>query len=137
MICLTNRESPENRRNIALSLNDAGTRLVKKVNRRTAIARVLREMAANDRDLLATAFDRFATSAGEPVADDVVAKNAGSVTVVHRTPAATSRANTAEAALATGDLIAARHCADDVVTTTTGCHEMVALTTRARGDRRG
>jgi hypothetical protein len=30
---LTNRESPEERRNIALNLNDAGTGLVKKVNR--------------------------------------------------------------------------------------------------------
>jgi DNA-binding MarR family transcriptional regulator len=51
---LISRESPEDRRNIALSINDAGTRLVKKVNRRTAIARVLGEMAADDRDLLAT-----------------------------------------------------------------------------------
>jgi hypothetical protein len=38
----------------------------------------MREMAADDRDLLATAFDRFATSAGEPFADEVVAKSAGS-----------------------------------------------------------
>jgi len=31
-------------------------------------------MAVDDRDLLATAFDRFATSAEEPLADDMAAE---------------------------------------------------------------
>jgi predicted ATPase/class 3 adenylate cyclase/DNA-binding CsgD family transcriptional regulator len=46
--------------------------------------------------------------------------------------AATIRAHQAEAALAGGDLIAARRLADDAVTTTAGWHLVVALTTRAR-----
>jgi DNA-binding MarR family transcriptional regulator len=46
------RESPEDRRTIAVRLNDAGTHLVKKVNR---------QPSHRDRDLPATAFDRFAT----------------------------------------------------------------------------
>jgi len=46
--------------------------------------------------------------------------------------AATFRAFSAQAALAGGDLIAARRWADDAVTTTSGWHLMLALTTRAR-----
>jgi len=46
--------------------------------------------------------------------------------------AAVLRANNAEAALAGGDLGAARHWADDAVTTTTGWQLMLALITRAR-----
>jgi DNA-binding CsgD family transcriptional regulator len=42
------------------------------------------------------------------------------------------RAFSAQAALAGGDLIAARRWADDAVSTTTGWHLVVALTTRAR-----
>jgi DNA-binding CsgD family transcriptional regulator len=45
---------------------------------------------------------------------------------------AAQRAFRAQAALAGGDLIGARRAADDAVMTTTGCHLMVALTTRAR-----
>jgi predicted ATPase/DNA-binding SARP family transcriptional activator len=41
----------------------------------------------------------------------------------------------AQAALAGGDLIAARRWADDAVSTTTGWHHMLALTTRARVTR--
>jgi predicted ATPase/class 3 adenylate cyclase/DNA-binding CsgD family transcriptional regulator len=46
--------------------------------------------------------------------------------------AAVQRALNAQAALAGGDLSAARRWADDAVTTTTGWHLMLALTTRAR-----
>jgi DNA-binding CsgD family transcriptional regulator len=46
--------------------------------------------------------------------------------------AATLRAFNAQAALAGGDLIEARRWADHAVSTTTGWHLMVALTTRAR-----
>jgi len=46
--------------------------------------------------------------------------------------AAVLRANNAEAALAGGDLVAARRWADDAVTTTTGWQLMLALITRAR-----
>jgi DNA-binding NarL/FixJ family response regulator len=46
--------------------------------------------------------------------------------------AAAQRAYNAQAALAGGDLLAARRGADDAVTTTTGWHLMWALTTRAR-----
>ena len=41
-------------------------------HRRTAIIRVLRDMDPDDRELLTTAFDRFATAAGEPLVDDAV-----------------------------------------------------------------
>lgn len=71
---LDRQESPEDRRNITLSLTDAGRRLVNKVirRRRRAIVRVLRDMESDDRELLATALDRFATAAGEPLDDDAV-----------------------------------------------------------------
>jgi len=71
---LDRRESPEDRRNVTLTLTAAGRRLVSKVtrHRRTAIARVLREMAPDDRDRLAIAVDRFATAAGEPTAYDAI-----------------------------------------------------------------
>ena len=46
--------------------------------------------------------------------------------------AALGRAYYAQAALAGGDLVAARRWADDAVATTTGIYLMVALTTRAR-----
>ena len=71
---LDRQESPEDRRNVTLTLTAAGRRLVSKVtrHRRTAIARVLREMDPDDRERLAIAFDRFATAAGEPTAYDAV-----------------------------------------------------------------
>ena len=71
---LDRQDSPDDRRNITLSLTDAGRRLVNKVieHRRTAIIRVLRDMDPDDRELLTTALDRFATAAGEPLADDAV-----------------------------------------------------------------
>jgi DNA-binding MarR family transcriptional regulator len=72
---LDRQESPDDRRNITLSLTAAGRRLVTKVtrHRRTAITRVLRGMAPDDRNLLATALDRFAAAAGEPLAHEAVA----------------------------------------------------------------
>ncbi len=68
------QESPLDRRNVTLSLTDAGRRLINKVirHRRAAITRVLREMDPHDRQLLTTALDRFATAAGEPMPDDAV-----------------------------------------------------------------
>lgn len=71
---LDRQESPDDRRNIVLSLTDAGGRLVHRVtkHRRTAITRVLRDMDAQDRELLKTALDRFATAAGEPAPGDAV-----------------------------------------------------------------
>ena len=71
---LDRQESPDDRRNITLSLTDAGRRLVNKMmkHRRTSIIRVLRDMDPDDRELLTTALDRFAAAAGEPLADDEV-----------------------------------------------------------------
>jgi DNA-binding MarR family transcriptional regulator len=71
---LDRQDSPDDRRNITLSLTDAGRRLVNKMmkHRRTAIIRVLRDMDPDDRELLTTALDRFATAAGEPLADDAI-----------------------------------------------------------------
>jgi DNA-binding MarR family transcriptional regulator len=71
---LDRQESQDDRRNIALSLTDAGRRLVNKMmkHRRTSIIRVLRDMDPDDRELLTTALDRFAAAAGEPLADDAV-----------------------------------------------------------------
>jgi DNA-binding MarR family transcriptional regulator len=72
---LVNRqESPLDRRNITLSLTDDGRRLINKVtrHRRAAITRVLRDMDPDDRELLTTALDRFATAAGEPTPDDAI-----------------------------------------------------------------
>lgn len=70
---LDRRESPTDRRNITLSLTADGRRLVTKVvrHRRRAITKVLRVMAPRDRELVAAAFDRFATAAGEPAQDEV------------------------------------------------------------------
>jgi DNA-binding MarR family transcriptional regulator len=63
------QESPLDRRNITLSLTDAGRRLINKVtkHRRAAITRVLRDMDPDDRELLTIALDRFASAAGEPM----------------------------------------------------------------------
>ncbi|SOJ52971.1 putative HTH-type transcriptional regulator [Mycobacterium simulans] len=71
---LDRQASPNDRRNIVLSLTDAGRGLINKVtrHRRTAIAGLLRSMDPSDRELLTTALDRFANAAGEPVPDDVV-----------------------------------------------------------------
>jgi DNA-binding MarR family transcriptional regulator len=65
------QESPLDRRNITLSLTDAGRRLINKVtkHRRAAITRVLRDMDPDDRELLTIALDRFASAAGEPMPD--------------------------------------------------------------------
>jgi DNA-binding MarR family transcriptional regulator len=71
---LDRQDSPDDRRNVTLSLTDTGSQLVNKVikHRRTAIIRVLRDMDPDDRELLAKALDRFATAAGEPHVDDAV-----------------------------------------------------------------
>ncbi len=70
---LDRRESPTDRRNITLSLTPDGRRLVTKVvrHRRRAITKVLRGISPRERELVAAAFDRFATAAGEPGHDEV------------------------------------------------------------------
>src|SRR5262245_10969065 len=70
---LDRRDSPEDRRNVTLTLTDAGRTLVEKLTkqRRNAIERVLRKMEAADREQLAEALDKFATAAGEPADDSV------------------------------------------------------------------
>ena len=70
---LDRRELPEDRRNVTLTLTDAGRRLVDGVtkHRRVAIERVLRKMSAPERDRLAKALSAFATAAGEPSNDNV------------------------------------------------------------------
>lgn len=69
---LHRKESPQDRRHITLTLTDKGKDLVERVSahRRKAIVRVLRRMPSDERDRLATAFDSFASAAGEPSRDD-------------------------------------------------------------------
>jgi DNA-binding MarR family transcriptional regulator len=71
---LDRRESPEDRRNVTLTLTDGGRQLVEKVtrHRRVAIEGVLRKMSASERDRLAKAFGTFAAAAGEPSEDNVL-----------------------------------------------------------------
>lgn len=71
---LNRRESELDRRNITLTLTAAGRRLVQKVTRqrRTAIEKVLQQMAVTDRDRLAEALSSFAEVAGEAADDDTV-----------------------------------------------------------------
>jgi DNA-binding MarR family transcriptional regulator len=68
---LDRREDPVDRRNVTLTLTEAGQGLVNQVNRhrRTAIQRVLRNMEPREREQLAGALDHFATAAGEPDGD--------------------------------------------------------------------
>src|SRR4051812_32468550 len=72
---LDRQEAPNDSRNIVLSRTGPGRRLVNKVikHRRTAITRVLRDMEFEDRELLKSALDQFATAAGEPSSNDVAA----------------------------------------------------------------
>jgi DNA-binding MarR family transcriptional regulator len=66
---LDRRDSPEDRRNLTLSPTPAGRKLVDRVieHRRAAIGCVLRKMTSAEREMLATALDRFAAAEGEPV----------------------------------------------------------------------
>ncbi|MFL1595339.1 MarR family transcriptional regulator [Rhodococcus ruber] len=71
---LDRRDSPSDRRNLALTLTPEGTELVRTVteHRRSAIAAVLQRLSAQERDKLASAFDAFATAAGEPTHGDAL-----------------------------------------------------------------
>ena len=71
---LDRRESADDRRNVTLTVTEAGRRLVDRVtrHRRVAIDRVLRKMAAPERERLAKALSVFATAAGEPLEDDML-----------------------------------------------------------------
>lgn len=71
---LDRRESAVDRRNVTLSLTEAGHGVVDTVtrHRRTAIAAVLTRMPAGDRDPLVAALDSFATAADEPSDPDAL-----------------------------------------------------------------
>ncbi|MFZ2174110.1 MAG: MarR family transcriptional regulator, partial [Rhodococcus sp. (in: high G+C Gram-positive bacteria)] len=71
---LDRRDAPEDRRNLNLTLTDAGQELVNRVSthRREAISGVLERMTPEDRDSLASALRRFAAAAGEPIDGDVL-----------------------------------------------------------------
>jgi DNA-binding MarR family transcriptional regulator len=71
---LDRRESSTDRRNVTLTLTDAGRRMVDAVtrHRRVAIERVLRKMSVAERERLAKALGAFATAAGEPSDDSVL-----------------------------------------------------------------
>ncbi|MEE2034910.1 MarR family transcriptional regulator [Rhodococcus sp. CC-R104] len=71
---LDRRDSPADRRNVHLTLTQAGAALVETVSshRRRAIAAVLARMESEDRDALAVALRRFAATAGEPVDGDAL-----------------------------------------------------------------
>jgi DNA-binding MarR family transcriptional regulator len=70
---LHRRDSPEDRRNLTLTLSDSGRELVESVtkHRRASIAQVLRKLSAGEREDVAAALDRFATAAGEPTDDSL------------------------------------------------------------------
>ena len=70
---LDRRESAQDRRNVTLTLTDAGRQLVDKMtrHRRAAIRQVLRRLDAPTRQRLAAALDEFATAAGEPMDDSL------------------------------------------------------------------
>jgi DNA-binding MarR family transcriptional regulator len=68
---LDRRDSEADRRNVALTLTEAGRHLVDKVtrHRRSAVEQVLRRINPANRAQLAAALDEFATAAGEPLED--------------------------------------------------------------------
>ena len=70
--------------------------------------------------------------AGDVAAAQDAIEKAGQHWSVLTAHVAVLRFASAQAALAGGDLLVARRQADDAVTTTTGCHLMAALVTRAR-----
>lgn len=63
------REDPSDRRHVTLTLTADGQALIDRVtrHRRSAIRRILRTMSPRDRDQLVTAFNSFASAAGEPL----------------------------------------------------------------------
>lgn len=65
---LDRRDSAADRRNVTLTLTDAGRHLVDKVikHRRAAVTRALRKMPATQRERLADDLIAFAAAAGEP-----------------------------------------------------------------------
>jgi DNA-binding MarR family transcriptional regulator len=68
---LQRRESSVDRRQVTLTLTPKGRQLVEKVTRRrrSAIERVLHDMPAAERDILAAALAAFAEAAGESTDD--------------------------------------------------------------------
>ena len=90
------------------------------------------ELAAMSAGIAYAAFATVALAAG----DAATAQDASEAAWPHLSAlpaaAAMQRVDAAQAALAGGDLVAARRSADDAVSTTTGWWLMLALTTRAR-----
>ena len=68
----TRRDNPANRREVLLDLTPAGRRIVRQVTsrRRTEIARIVKQMPAQQRGALIAALRAFAAAAGEPEPDD-------------------------------------------------------------------
>ncbi|MBO1754378.1 MarR family transcriptional regulator [Allobranchiibius sp. CTAmp26] len=64
------RENPQDRREVAITLTQHGSRLVDVVTsrRRVAIAQIVQDMQDTDRRALIAALEAFATAAGEPTA---------------------------------------------------------------------
>jgi DNA-binding MarR family transcriptional regulator len=68
----TRRDNPANRREVLLDLTAAGRRIVRQVTsrRRTEIARIVKQMPAQQRGSLINALRAFAVAAGEPEPDE-------------------------------------------------------------------
>jgi DNA-binding MarR family transcriptional regulator len=68
----TRRDNPANRREVLLDLTPAGRRIVRQVTsrRRAEIARIVKQMPAQQRGTLITALRAFALAAGEPEPDE-------------------------------------------------------------------
>lgn len=69
------QDDPDDRRQLRLTLTDAGHRLVESVmsHRRTAVARAMAEMAPEDRALLVSTLEQFTTAAFGLVDEDAAA----------------------------------------------------------------
>ena len=71
---VTRGDSPHSRREVLVSLTEAGRRLVDTVTarRREEIRRILAALPAADRRRIAEAMGRFTAAAGEPATDDLL-----------------------------------------------------------------
>ena len=90
------------------------------------------ELAAMSAGIAYAAFATVALAAGDAATAQEASEAAWPHLSALPAAAAMQRVDAAQAALAGGDLVAARRSADDAVSTTTGGWLMLALTTRAR-----